>query len=36
VALDAAAFADVPVFHLGTEGAFCGGLLQTAAELANP
>jgi hypothetical protein len=35
LSLDAAAFADVPVSHLATEGAFCGSLLQTAAELAD-
>jgi hypothetical protein len=35
LSLDAAAFADVPVAHLATDGAFCGSLLQTAAELAD-
>ena len=35
LSLDAAAFADAPVFHLGLQSAFCASLLQTAGELAN-
>ena len=35
LSLDAAAFANAPVFHLGLQSAFSASLLQTAGELAN-
>ncbi|HUE06682.1 MAG TPA: hypothetical protein VMP41_04595 [Acidimicrobiales bacterium] len=34
LSLDAAAFANAPVFHVGLQEAFCNSLLQTAGELA--
>jgi hypothetical protein len=34
LSLDAAAFSNAPVFHLGLQGAFCNSLLQSAGELA--